>query len=206
MCLQGGGPRGLCVTSWRCQTPGIAVKHALAHVAICSVTRQHLGVPQTTEDEHGRQRRTVDPEAGTRAIDRPRSLLAGVWARRGVHLAYHVLQTAWRVFRQSCQEFGCRADARGGYATLVTTRDSSTPTRIITTQSRELATAPASVIRCARHAGRARLLFWPSGTAHQAVAPHNAYVSTVPRPGRTTRCRPLAHGDRRTLVQAPDSA
>ena len=78
MCLQGGGQRGLCVTSWRCQTPGIAVKHALAHVAICSVTRQHLGVPQTTEDEHGRQRRAVDPEAGTRAIDRPRSLLAGV--------------------------------------------------------------------------------------------------------------------------------
>ena len=122
MCLQGGGQRGLCVTSWRCQTPGIAVKHALAHVAICSVTRQHLGVPQTTEDEHGRQRRAVDPEAGTRAIDRPRSLLAGVWARRGVHLAYHVLQTAWRVFRQSCQQFGCRADAREGYATLVATR------------------------------------------------------------------------------------
>ena len=159
MCLQGGGPRGLCVTSWRCQTPGIAVKHALAHVAICSVTRQHLGVPQTTEDEHGRQRRTVDPEAGTRAIDRPRSLLAGVWARRGVHLAYHVLQTAWRVFRQSCQEFGCRADARGGYATLVTTRDSSTPTRIITTQSRELATAPASdPLRATRWAGATAVL------------------------------------------------
>ena len=35
MCLQGGGQGGLCVTSWRCQTPGIAVKHALAHVEIC---------------------------------------------------------------------------------------------------------------------------------------------------------------------------
>ena len=191
------------MTSWRCQTPGIAVKHALAHVAICGVTRQHLGVPQTTE---GEQRRAVDPEAGTRAIDRPRSLLAGVCGTpRCPPCLSRIANRMARVSTVMPAVWLPRRRPRG-------LRHARHDTRLINTHANyhdaitRAGHAPASVIRCARHAGRARLLFWPSGTAHQAVAPHNAYVSTVPRPGRTTRCRPLAHGDRRTLVQAPDSA
>ena len=105
-------------------------------------------------------------EEASRARTQPSPVLLPVFvALRGVARAYRALHTVWRIFRQSCQELGCRADAHGGYATFVTTRNHHHYSRLITTQSRELARSR----KCDPLSRTHGAIFWPR-TAQQVVA------------------------------------